>query len=317
MMERNLGGSGLRVSLAGLGCSNFGVRLDLGASRAVVHAALDHGVTFFDTADNYGDWQSESLLGEILGDRRKDVVLATKFGTRRLPSDRRRDASRRYIMTAVEASLTRLRTDWIDLYQLHWPDPLTPMEETLRALDDLVRQGKVRYVGCSNLPAWQIVEAEWISRSVGLAAFISCQDEYSLLCRRPEEDLIPAMERYHLSLLPYLPLAGGLLTGKYRRGEAPPSGSRLSSVSTLAERYLTDSNWTMLDRLGSVSARYDRSPLETALGWLASRPTVASVIAAASTPEQLGANCRALERPLPADMVSEIDRLTSPRELAG
>ena len=218
MEFRNLGRSGLRVSLVGLGCNNFGGRIDLEASRKVVHRALDLGITLLDTADAYGNrGGSETCLGEILGARRKDVVLATKFA---LPMDEAgtlKGASRRYIVSAVEASLKRLKTDWIDLYQQHTTDASTPIEETLRALDDLVRAGKIRYVGCSNLAAWRVVEAQWTSREASLNAFVSCQDEYSLGARDAEKELIPAMNACGLGLLPYFPLGSGLLTGKYKR----------------------------------------------------------------------------------------------------
>src|SRR5256885_295937 len=228
MNLRNLGKSGLRVSLVGLGCNNFGQRMDLESSTKVIHKALDCGITLFDTADVYGGrGGSETVLGQVLGERRKDIVLASKFG---MPMDEgeKKGASRRYIMAAVEASLRRLKTDWIDLYQVHRADPLTPIEETLRALDDLVRAGKVRYVGCSNYAPVQFVEAQWAARHFGLNAFISCQDEYSLLRRNLDKEALPAMQRYGLGLLPYFPLASGLLTGKHRRGAAA-AGSRLST----------------------------------------------------------------------------------------
>ena len=210
MQERNLGSSGLRVSLVGLGCNNFGGRIDLEATRKVVHKALDLGITLFDTADIYGErGGSETFLGQILGERRKDIVLATKFGMEMDAAGKKKGGSRGYVMQAVEDSLRRLRTDWIDLYQLHRPDPLTPIEETLRVLDDLVRQGKVRYIGCSNLPAWQVVEAQWTARTEHLNAFASCQDEYSLLVRDIERELVPAIEAYRMGLLPFFPLASG------------------------------------------------------------------------------------------------------------
>src|SRR5256885_10721762 len=218
MNLRNLGKSGLRVSLVGLGCNNFGQRMDLESSTKVIHKALDCGITLFDTADVYGGrGGSETVLGQVLGERRKDIVLASKFG---MPMDEgeKKGASRRYIMAAVEASLRRLKTDWIDLYQQHRPDPLTPIEETLRALDDLVRAGKVRYIGCSTLPAWQVVEVQWTSRHLGLHHFISCQEEYSLLARDLDRDMMPVLEAYGLGLLPYFPLASGLLTGKHKLG---------------------------------------------------------------------------------------------------
>ena len=222
MEYRNLGTSGLRVSTVGLGCNNFGMRLDLEETRAVVDRAIEKGITLFDTADMYGArGGSEEQLGEILGPRRKDIVLASKFGMAMSDDGTKIGASRRYIMSAVEDSLTRLKTDWLDLYQLHQEDPLTPMEETLRALEDLVTQGKVRYIGCSNLKSWQVVESQWISKSSSITRFVSCQDEYNILNREIERELIPAMQRYGCGLLPYFPLASGLLTGKYQSNKMP------------------------------------------------------------------------------------------------
>jgi aryl-alcohol dehydrogenase-like predicted oxidoreductase len=310
MKIRNLGRSGLQVSLVGLGCNNFGGRLDLAATRKVVHRALDLGIILFDTADIYGErGRSEEYLGESLGDRRKDIVLATKFGMAMDDAGVRKGASRRYILSAVEASLTRLKTDWIDLYQLHQPDPLTPIEETLRALGDLIRQGKVRYVGCSNLPAWQVVEALWTAKHAGLDRFVCCQDEYSLVVREPERELIPMMERRGLGLLPYFPLASGLLTGKYQRNASMPAGARLTGTKRLADRYLTEANWRIVERLEDFCARRGRTLLELAFSWLAARPTVASVIAGATQPEQVEANVRAVEWNLTPEDLAEIDRL--------
>ncbi len=310
MKLRNLGRSGLQVSLVGLGCNNFGGRLDLAATRKVVHRALDLGITLFDTADVYGErGRSEEYLGESLGERRKDIVLATKFGMAMDDAGIRKGASRRYILSAVEASLQRLKTDWIDLYQLHQPDPLTPIEETLRALDDLIRQGKARYVGCSNLPAWQVVEALWTARHAGLDRFVCCQDEYSLVAREPERELIPMMERYGLGLLPYFPLASGLLTGKYQRNASMPARARLTETKRLADRYLIEPNWRIVERLEDFCARRGRTLLELALSWLAARPTVASVIAGATRPEQVEANVRAVEWNLSPEDLAEIDRL--------
>jgi aryl-alcohol dehydrogenase-like predicted oxidoreductase len=307
---RNLGRSGLQVSLVGLGCNNFGGRLDLAATRKVVHRALDLGITLFDTADIYGErGRSEQYLGESLGERRKDIVLATKFGMPMDDAGTRKGASRRYILSAVEASLKRLKTDWIDLYHLHQPDPHTPIEETLRALDDLVRQGKVRYVGCSNLPAWQVVEALWTAKHAGLDRFVCCQDEYSLAVREPERELIPMMERCGLGLLPYFPLASGLLTGKYQRNASMPAGARLTATQRLADRYLTEANWGLVERLEGFCARRDRTLLELAFSWLAARPTVASVIAGATRPEQVEANVRAGEWKLTPEDLAEVDRL--------
>ena len=310
MELRNLGKSGLRVSVVGLGCNNFGGRIDLEASRAVVHRALDLGITLFDTADIYGErGGSEAALGAILGDRRKDIVLATKFGGPMDDGGRLKGASRRYVMTAVEASLRRLRTDWIDLYQLHFPDPLTPIEETLRALDDLIAQGKVRYIGCSNLPAWQMVEALWTARDLGLNAFASCQDEYSLLVRGVERELLPAASAYGLGLLPYFPLASGLLTGKYERGRPAPGDTRFANMRGLAERYMTDANFAAVEKLKAFAEARGRTLLELAFSWLAARPQVASVIAGATRPEQVEQNVRAVGWTLAAGDLAEIDRL--------
>jgi aryl-alcohol dehydrogenase-like predicted oxidoreductase len=308
---RNLGRSGLRVSTIGLGCNNFGGRIDPEASRKVVHEALDLGITFFDTADVYGErGGSESCLGRILGERRKDIVLATKFGIPMDETGTLKGGSRRYIMSAVEASLKRLNTDWIDLYQLHTADPGTPIEETLRALDDLVRAGKVRYIGCSNLPAWQVVEAEWTARIGGLSAFISCQDEYSLLVRGIETELVPAIARYGLGLLPYFPLASGLLSGKYRAGAALPEGTRLANTEALRDRFATEANVARVEKFASFAAVRGRSLLELAFSWLLARPGVASVIGGATKPEQVAQNAAAGGWVLGAEELAEIDRIT-------
>ena len=311
MKLRRLGTSGLQVSLVGLGCNNFGGRIDLEASRKVVHRALDLGITLFDTADIYGErGGSETILGEVLGDRRKDIVLATKFGMPMDEAERLKGACRRYILSAVEASLRRLRTEWIDLYQLHTPDPLTPIEETLRTLEDLIRQGKVRYIGCSNLAAWQVVESLWTARQLGLNAFATCQDEYSLVVRDPERELLPAMEAYGLSLLPYFPLASGLLSGKYKRHAAMPEGARLTKTKRLADRYLTDANWQIVERLEGFCAARGRSLLELAFSWLAARPAVCSVIGGATRPEQVEQNVKAVDWALTPEELAEVDRLT-------
>ncbi len=312
MQERSLGKSGLKVSLVGLGCNNFGGRIDLEATRKVVHKALDCGITLFDTADTYGErGGSENFLGQILGERRKDIVLATKFGMAMDDAGRLKGGSRHYIMRAVEASLKRLRTDWIDLYQLHNYDPLTPIEETLRALDDLIRAGKVRYIGCSNLPAWRVVEAQWTARTEHLNAFVSCQDEYSLLVLDVEKDLLPAMEVYGLSLLPYFPLASGLLTGKYKRGAPMPEGARLSVTQRLADRYMSESNWRIVDGLRELVGKRGWSMLELAFSWLAAKRVTASVIAGATKPEQIEQNVKAVELKLTPEDLAEIDAITA------
>ena len=313
MEQRHLGRSGLAVSVVGLGCNNFSGRIDLEATRKVVHKALDLGITFFDEADTYGDprGSSETCLGQILGDRRKDIVLATKFARPMDASGRFQGASRHYIITEIEASLRRLKTDWIDLYQQHQPDALTPIEETLRALDDLVRQGKVRYIGCSTLPAWQVVEAQWTSRYLGLHHFISCQEEYSLLARNLDCEMMPVLEAYNLGLIPFRPLADGLLTGKYKRGAPPPPGTRLGTMARAAGRNLTEDNWAIVERLDGFAAERGHTLLELAFSWLARRPAVASVIAGATRPEQVAQNVRAASWALTKEAMQEIDRLTA------
>lgn len=310
MKTRALGPSGLQVSELGLGCNNFGGRLDATGTRAVVDAALDAGINFFDTADTYGNkGGSETLLGEVLGARRGDVILATKFASPMREGIARKDASRRYIMQAVEGSLSRLRTDWIDVYWLHWPDALTPMEETLRALDDLIRAGKVRYVGACNLAAWQMVEAEWLARELGAHRFICAQNEYSLLERAPEAELLPALAAYGLSLVPYYPLASGLLAGRYRRGEDAPPGSRFADWKHLAPRYQTDANWDRIERLAAWCGDRGHTLLELAFAWLLGRGEVASVIAGASRPEQVAANAMAVAWRITDAERAEVDAL--------
>jgi aryl-alcohol dehydrogenase-like predicted oxidoreductase len=311
MEMRTLGASGLQVSEVGLGCNNFGGRLDAKATRAVIDAALAAGVNFFDTADVYGDQGgSEKLLGELLGSRRADVILATKFGSA-MGAGARRDASRRHIMQAVEASLARLKTDWIDVYYLHWPDPLTPMEETLRALDDLVRAGKVRYIGACNLAAWEIVDAVWLARELGTQHFICAQNEFSLVEPAAERELLPALRAHGLSLVPYFPLAGGLLTGKYRRGETPPGDSRFASAAFkgLGQRYLTAANWRTVEKLQTWCVEHGHSLLELAFAWLLARHGVASVIAGATTPHQITQNIAAASWQLNAASLAEVDAL--------
>ena len=315
MQQRNLGRSGLKVSVVGLGCNNFGgSRLDLQASRKVIDKALDLGITLLDTADVYGNrGEGERILGECLGSRRKDIVLATKCG---LPMDEAgalKGASRRYILSAIEASLKRLKTDWIDLYFIHRPDPLTPIEETLRTLDDLVRAGKIRYIACSTFAAWQAVEAQWTSIHHGLNRFVACQDEYNLLKRGIENALQPAMQAYGLGLIPHTPLAAGLLSGKYRRNAPMPAGARMTREKNQANRWINDANWEVVDRLAAFCETRGHSLLELAMSWLASRPLVASIIAGATTPEQVELNARAVDWQLTADDLATIDSATQRR----
>lgn len=313
MEQRNLGNSGLRVSVVGLGCNNFGGdRIDADASRKVIHKALDVGITLIDTADTYGNrGESESIIGACLGDRRKDIVLATKCGIPMDDAGKLKGASRSYIMAAVDASLKRLKTDWIDLFFIHRPDPLTPIEETLRALDDLVRAGKVRYTGCSAFAAWQVVEAQWTARHHNLHHFVSCQDEYNLFRRGLERDLQPVMQSYGLGLIPYSPLAAGLLTGKYRRNAPMPAGARMTREKRQADRWISDANWDVVERLSALCEARGHSLLELAMSWLASRPPVASVIAGATTPEQVASNAKAVTWKLSADDLAAIDKATA------
>ena len=312
MEIRNLGRSGLRVSAIGLGCNNFGSRIDLEATRKVIHQALDLGITLFDTADVYGGARrSETAMGEVLGDDRKRIVLATKFGMPMDDSGERQGGSRRWIMTAVEDSLRRLRTDWIDLYQFHQVDPRTPIEETLRALEDLVRQGKIRYFGCSNLPAWQMVEAQWTARQLGLQRFRLLPGRVFAAGARHRARRCPGRAAYGMGLLPFFPLACGLLTGKYRRNAPMPAEARLTKTPRLADRYLTEANWTKTEQLIAFAEAHGRTMLELAFSWLLARQPVASVIAGATRPEQLQQNVTAGDWHLSDDDLAEIDRITT------
>lgn len=311
MQKRTLGIGGPEVSLVGLGTNNFGGRIDLATSRRVVDKALDLGVTLIDTADIYGNnGGSEECLGQILGLRRNNVVLATKFG---LPMDhtgKLRGASRRYVMQAAEASLRRLKTDWIDLYQLHRPDPQTPIEETLQALDDLKQAGKIRFIGCSNLSATQLEQAQTVSARAHLISFICCQDEYSLLERDLEKDVLGTMRKHGLNLLPYFPLASGLLTGKYKHGAPLPPGSRLANSPPRGGSVLNDRNWRIVEALSAFAAARGHTLLELAMSWLANQPFVPSVIAGATKPEQVEQNVAAIDWTLSAEELTEIDRIS-------
>jgi len=309
---RHLGRSGLLVSAVGLGCNNFGRRADLTTSTAVVHQALEHGVNFFDTADIYGPGGvSEEYLGKALATRRDDVLIATKFGGLMGDETFKRGASRRYIMSAVEASLTRLGTGYIDLYQIHLPDPGTPIEETMRALDDLVHQGKVRYIGHSNFAAWQVVECHYIAQSQYLHRFVSAQNEYSLLKRDVEAELLPACTAYGVGVLPYFPLASGFLTGKYQKDAPLPEGARLTNNQSAREEIMTPQNWDILARLSAFAQRHSRTLAELSIAWLLSRPVVGSVIAGATKPEQIEANVKAAAWRLTPEDVAEVDGLAN------
>ncbi|CAN5544942.1 aldo/keto reductase [soil metagenome] len=310
---RRLGTSGLAVSTIGLGANNFGMRLDLAESRKVIDAAIDAGITLIDTSDSYGE--SEEFLGQSLGAKRDQVVLATKFGSKlrdgRNGPDGEARASRRYIRTAVESSLRRLQTDHIDLYQLHFPDALTPMDETLAALTELVREGKVRYIGSSNLKPWQVADADWLARTRGYERFISAQNEYSLLERSVEAELVPALDHYGIGLLPYFPLASGLLTGKYRRGEDAPEGSRIKAWGMQGQ--LTDGRFDVVEALQAFAEERGITVLDVAIGGLAAQRSVGSVIAGATSVEQVTANVAAASwQPTPEDLVA-LDQLAPTR----
>ncbi|KJF18428.1 aldo/keto reductase [Acidithrix ferrooxidans] len=286
MRFRQLGNSGLTVSEVGLGCNNFGVRCDLETSRSVVDRAIELGITFFDTADIYGNLGgSETFLGEILGPRRDSIILATKFGMSMETGDIAR-GSRRYINKAFEASLRRLKTDYIDLYQIHEPDPNTPLEETMAALDELVKQGKVRYVGSSNFAGWQIASSDHIARERNYERFISAQNHYSLLHRKVEDEVIPAAKAFGVGILPYFPLASGLLTGKFKRGAEAQKGTRLASRPGEFAR----ANFDLIEELESCASQFEMELIDLAFGWLLANEAVSSVIAGATSPKQVERN---------------------------
>jgi aryl-alcohol dehydrogenase-like predicted oxidoreductase len=315
MRYRTLGDSGLLVSVVGLGCNNFGSRLDVEQTRAVVDAAIDAGITLFDTAEMYGGaGGSELALGEVLRGRRDRVVLATKFGHQSADMGYGPAAGakggRNYIKLAVERSLTRLRTDYIDLYQLHTPDPLTPIDETIAALDDLVTEGKVRYLGHSNLSGWEIADAAHTARATGRAPFISAQNHWSLLERAAELEVVPAALHFGLGLLPYFPLANGLLTGKVRRGKDVQAGTRLAEPRRSG--YVTDAKLDKVEELIAWGERRDVSILEIAIGGLAAQPGCSSVIAGATSPGQVKANAAAGDWVPTDEQLAEIDELVPP-----
>ncbi|HEU5455808.1 MAG TPA: aldo/keto reductase [Nocardioides sp.] len=310
-----LGDSGLMVSAVGIGCNAFSRRVDLDGVRGILDAAQDVGVTLLDNADIYGDppGGSEELLGEALKGRRDEFVLATKFGMDMRGAngeDHGVRGSRWYVRRAVEASLRRLQTDHIDLYQLHEPDDVTPIEETLSALDDLVREGKVRYIGCSNFAGWQVADADWTARSAGLDRFVSVQNRYSLLDRSLEDEVVPACEQFGLGVLPYFPLEYGLLTGKYHRGEEAPAGSR-ADVDKARSQWLQNADWNRIEALEKYAASRDVEILDVAIAGLAAQPAVASVISGATSGDRVRRNAAALRwRPTEADLV-ELDKLTA------
>jgi aryl-alcohol dehydrogenase-like predicted oxidoreductase len=309
MRYQPLGNSGLLVSVVGLGCNNFGGRLDLAATKAVIDAAIDEGITLLDTADIYSKGQSEQLIGQAIRGRRDKVLLATKWGNQNADMGYGPSAGakggRGYIRRAVEASLTRLQTDYIDLYQLHTPDPVTPIEETLAALQELITEGKIRYIGSSNFAGWQIADADHVARQNGFAPFVSAQNHYSLLERGVEAEVIPACEAFGFGMLPFFPLANGLLTGKVRRDTGAPADSRLAG----RDAYLTDDKFDRVEALEKWGAEHGRTLLEIAIAGLAAQPTVGSVIAGATKPEQVRANAAAGEWIPTAAELAEINQL--------
>jgi aryl-alcohol dehydrogenase-like predicted oxidoreductase len=310
MMEtRQIGNTGLKASVVGLGCNNFGRKIDLAPARAVLNACLEVGINFFDTADSYGDGKSEEFIGEVLGPRRKEIVLATKFGSVAWTSKTgERWGGHEYITKCIDASLKRLRTDYVDLYQLHVPDPNTPIEDTLGALHELMKQGKVRALGHSNLSGPQIDESVAQAKAKSLTPFATAQNDWSLLNRKAEQEVIPACDRHHLGQLPYFPLAAGLLTGKYRRGEALIPGSRLDKLDYF-KGWANDDNFNKIERLEAFAKSRGHTLLELAMSWLASQSCVTSVIAGATTPEQVRTNASAATWRLSAAELAEVNAL--------
>jgi len=310
MEYRRLGSSGLKVSEVGLGGNNFGWWADEKTSITVINQALDMGVNFIDTADMYDRGHSEEFVGKAVKGKRTQVIIATKFGNAMGDGPNERGGSRYYIMKAVDSSLKRLQTDYIDLYQMHVPDTTTPIEETLRALNDLVRAGKVRYIGCSNFAAWQLCEALWISKVNNLQSFVTVQPQYNLLDRRIERELVPCCQAYGIGIIPYSPLAGGFLTGKYRQGEEPPPDGRLSGPNPAFRRVFTEANWEKLAKLEAFVAERGHTVGELAIAWLLAKPWISTVIAGARKIEQVSANVAAGEWKLTAEEVAEVEAIS-------
>jgi len=313
MEYRNLGKSGLKVSVLGLGANNFGWWIDEQRSTVVLNHALDLGINYLDTADWYDMGRSEEYIGRALKGRRSEVLIATKYGQPMGEGPNDRGGSRWYIMRAVEASLKRLQTDYIDLYQMHWPDPTTPIEETLRVLDDVVKSGKVRYIGCSNFDGWQLSEAMWTSRVNNLNGFITVQPRYNLFERQIERELVPCCKAHGVGVIPWGPLAGGFLTGKYHRGEAPRTPAvgepELKAYSELYSAVITETNWDRLEKLQAFSKMRGHTVSELAIAWLLAHPWVPSVIAGATRSEQLDANLAGASWKLTAQEVAEIEAI--------
>ena len=309
MEYRQLGPSGLQVSSIGLGTNNFGGTIDAEMSAAVVHQAVELGINFIDTANIYGRGVSEEYIGHAVKGIRSQVLIATKVSGAIGEGPNSLGNSRHHIMEQVEASLRRLQTDYIDLYQMHWTDPNTPIEETLRALDDLVHQGKVRYIGCSNFAAWQVCEAVWTSKLLNLIPFVSVQPEYNLLNRAIERELVPFCQAYNIGIIPYFPLAHGFLTGKYRLGGEVPEGTRLARDVRAQQRRLTEENFAILSRLEKFAVERGHPIVELAIAWLLGNSTVSSVIAGATKPEQVVANAKSAGWNLTLDEMNEVGEL--------
>jgi aryl-alcohol dehydrogenase-like predicted oxidoreductase len=309
MEYRQLGASGIRISAVGLGCNPFGNEVDVATAETIVSKAIENGVTYFDTADSYFAGRSEEYLGKALVGRRQDVIIATKFGNRVGPGPNDTGASRKHIFEACEASLRRLQTDYIDVYQIHSPDRSVPIEETMRALDDLVRQGKVRYIGCSNLFEWEAAEAIWLARMQNLTPFVSCQEFYNLLYRDVEKRMEPFCIKYGLGMIPYFPLAGGLLGGSYRQGVAPEPGSR-GAIRPTFKTWDSERNWRVVEGLRAFAQEHGWELPQMSVAWLLSRPAMSTVIAGADRPEHIEANVKALEVKFTPEDLEEIDRIT-------
>jgi len=313
MEYRSLGNTGLKVSALGLGGNNWGVFADEAASLRTLKHAMEVGINFFDTADHYSDGKSEEIIGKAIKGNRSQVIIATKVeeATGKGPNDR--GTTRHHIMQEVERSLTRLQTDYIDLYQIHWPDRATPIEETLRTLDDLVRSGKVRYVGCSNFNAWQLCEALFTSKMHNLNSFVTAQKLYNPLYRQIEAEFVPCCQAYNIGIITYNPLAAGFLTGKYKKGESKPKDARLGAdnpvASFLFSDVATESNWDKLGKLEKFAEKHGRKVNELTIAWLVARSQVSSVIAGSTKPEQVDANIKALDWKLTSQDMAEIDKI--------
>ncbi|OMF22531.1 aldo/keto reductase [Paenibacillus sp. FSL H8-0548] len=310
MQFRRLGHSGLKVSVLGLGTNAFGKRADFEASKQIIHSALDKGINFIDTANIYAGTESERIIGEVLEGTRHDVILATKAGLPRGAGVNERGSSRHHLQAELESSLKRLKTDYVDLYQIHTFDPETPLEETLRALEDMVRSGKVRYIGASNYFAWELMKALGISARLGLNRFVSTQTSYSLADRTPESELVPMCLDQGVGIIPYFPLAGGILTGKYSSSEQVPDGSRAQTDPNF-KRFLQNKTITLGERVGELARQLECSPAVLSLSWLMHQPVVSTVIVGATKAEQLEENMKSVSMQLSAASLQELDAASS------